>query len=138
MMTTACSAFKMIDNYGLYAEDAYGLSRTASATLIAYISFVRVGAALMAGWIADRYLGVRASVQVCFALLLAACSSIPVEDRPGRRADVNAMAEATIEQLVAADPSVQAELDVAVTLRRRHCPERRSPRGGIECLEDAF
>ncbi len=56
----------------------------------------------------------RRSLGVVAVLLLAACSSIPVEDRPGRRADVDAMAAATIEELVAADAAVQAELDAAV------------------------
>lgn len=64
----------MIDNYGLYAEDAYGLTRTASAKLIANISFVRAGAALGAGWIADKYLGVRTSIEICFGLLIAVYS----------------------------------------------------------------
>jgi sugar phosphate permease len=72
VIIAAYSAFKMIDNYGLYAEDAYGLTRTASAKLIANVSFVRVGAALGAGWIADKYLGVRTTIQICFCLLIAA------------------------------------------------------------------
>ncbi|MCO6455809.1 MAG: MFS transporter [Pirellulaceae bacterium] len=72
VIIAAYSAFKMIDNYGIFAEDAYGLSRTDSAKVIAYISYTRVGAALGAGWIADKCLGVRATIQVCFAMLLAA------------------------------------------------------------------
>ncbi len=72
VIIAAYSAFKMLDNYGIYAEDAYGLTRTASAKLIANISFIRVGAALGAGWIADRYLGVRTTIQVCFGLVIAA------------------------------------------------------------------
>ena len=70
VIIAAYSAFKMIDNYGIYLEDAYEMSRTESAKLIAYISYVRVGSALAAGWIADRYLGVRNSIMVCFALLI--------------------------------------------------------------------
>ncbi len=72
VIVAAYSAFKMIDNYGIYAEDAYGLSHSASAKLIAYVSFVRVGAALGAGWIADKLLGVRLTIQVCFGLVLVA------------------------------------------------------------------
>lgn len=72
VIIAAYSAFKMIDNYGLYAQDAYGLSRSDSAKLIANISYARVGAALVAGWIADRWLGVRATIQVGFACLLLA------------------------------------------------------------------
>lgn len=72
VIIAAYSAFKMIDNYGLYAEDAYGLSRTESARLMANVSYVRVAAALIAGWVADRLLGVRATIQICFGLLILA------------------------------------------------------------------
>lgn len=72
VIIAAYSAFKMIDNYGIFAEDAYGLSRTTSAKLIANISFVRVGAALGAGWVADKCLGVRATIQICFGLVIVA------------------------------------------------------------------
>ena len=71
IIIAAYSAFKMIDNYGLYAEDAYGLTPTESARLISRVSYVRVIAALGAGWIADKYLGVATSIQVCFGLLIA-------------------------------------------------------------------
>jgi nitrate/nitrite transporter NarK len=70
VIIAAYSAFKMFDNYGLYAEDAYGMSRTTSAKLIAYVSFLRAGAALSAGFVADRWLGTRPTIQLCFALLL--------------------------------------------------------------------
>ena len=70
VIIAAYSAFKMIDNYGIYAEDAYGLTPAASARLIARISYVRVGAALGAGLIADKCFGVRATIQTCFALLV--------------------------------------------------------------------
>lgn len=70
IIIAAYSAFKMFDNYGLYAEDAYGMSQTASAKLIAYVSFLRAGAALSAGFIADRWLGTRPTIQLCFAILL--------------------------------------------------------------------
>ncbi len=68
VIIAAYSAFKMIDNYGLYAQDAYGLSRAESAKLIANISYTRVGSAIIAGWVADRWLGVRATIQVGFGL----------------------------------------------------------------------
>ena len=84
VIVAAYSAFKMIDNYGFYAEDAYGLTRAASAKLIANISFVRVGAAFGAGWIADKYLGVRPTIQVCFGLLIAAYAMfLFVTPKPG-------------------------------------------------------
>lgn|GEM_PF-39461 len=70
VIIAAYSAFKMIDNYGIYSQDAYGLTSPQSAKLISYISFVRVGAALGAGWIADRYLGVRTTIQICFGILV--------------------------------------------------------------------
>lgn len=72
VIIAAYSAFKMIDNYGLYAQDAYGMSRSDSAKLIANISYARVGAALVAGWVADRWLGVRATIQVGFGCVLLA------------------------------------------------------------------
>ncbi len=61
----------LFDYNGLYCEDAYGLTQTESAKVIAYLSFLRVGAALAAGWVADRYLGVSLSIQLCFGLLIA-------------------------------------------------------------------
>jgi sugar phosphate permease len=72
VIIAAYSAFKMIDNYGLYAEDAYGLNQADSAKLVARISYLRVGAALAAGWVADRLLGVRPTIQCCFGILLVA------------------------------------------------------------------
>ncbi len=71
VIIAAYSAFKMLDNYGIYTQDAYGLTATQSAKLISYVSFVRVGAALAAGWVADRYFGVRATIQICFGILIA-------------------------------------------------------------------
>ena len=72
VIIAAYSTFKMFDYYGLYSEDAYGLTRTDSAKVVAYLSFLRVAGALAAGWIADRLLGVASSVQLCFGLLIAA------------------------------------------------------------------
>ncbi len=71
VIVAAYSTFKLFDYYGLYSEDAYGLTRTESAKVIAYLTFLRVGAALAAGWVADRYLGVSLSIQLCFGLLIA-------------------------------------------------------------------
>ena len=76
VIIAAYSAFKMIDNYGLYAQDAYGLSRADSAKLIANVSYARVGAAIIAGWVADRWFGVRATIQVGFGFLLTAYALI--------------------------------------------------------------
>lgn len=70
VIIAAYSTFKMFDNYGLYSEDAYGFSRAGSAQLVAYLTFLRVAAALLAGWIADRFLGASASIELCFALLI--------------------------------------------------------------------
>jgi sugar phosphate permease len=71
VIIAAYSTFKMFDNYGLYSEDAYGLTPTESAKVIAYLSFLRAVAALAAGWIADRFLGVSPAIQLCFGLLIA-------------------------------------------------------------------
>jgi sugar phosphate permease len=83
VIIAAYSTFKMFDNYGLFSEDAYDLSPTESAKLVAYLSFLRAGAALAAGWIADRILGVAPSVAVCFALLIG-CYSIFIFVPPSR------------------------------------------------------
>jgi sugar phosphate permease len=84
IIIAAYSAFKMIDNYGIYAEDAYGLSPTESARLISRVSYVRVVAALGAGWIADKFLGVATSIQICFGLLIASyCVFLFVTPNPG-------------------------------------------------------
>jgi lipid-binding SYLF domain-containing protein len=45
---------------------------------------------------------------------LTGCAGIPPEERPGRRADVDAMAANTIAQVVTDNPSLQTELDAAV------------------------
>jgi sugar phosphate permease len=71
VIVAAYSAFKMFDYYGLYSEDAYGLSRTGSAKLTANLSYIRVGATLAAGWIADRFTGITRAVAGCFGLLIA-------------------------------------------------------------------
>lgn len=78
VIVAAYSTFKMFDNYGLYAEDAYGLSRTESAKLTAYLSYLRALAPLAAGWIADRFLRVAPSVQLCFGLLIASYATLLV------------------------------------------------------------
>lgn len=82
VIIAAYSAFKMIDNYGLYAQDAYNLSSLDSAKLMAKVSYVRVAAALIAGWVADKLLGVRATIQCCFGLLLLSYA-IFLTVRPG-------------------------------------------------------
>jgi sugar phosphate permease len=69
VIIAAYSAFKMMDNYGLYAEDAYGFSDAESAILISVISYVRVFAAIGAGFVADRLLGVRRTISLCFMVL---------------------------------------------------------------------
>jgi len=72
VIIAAYSTFRMFDNYGLYSEDAFGLTPDDSEDLIAYLSYMRVAAALAAGWIADRFLKVAPSIQLCFGLLIAA------------------------------------------------------------------
>jgi nitrate/nitrite transporter NarK len=84
VIVAAYSTFKMFDNYGLYSEDAYGLSVTESAKLVAYLSFLRAVAALAAGWIADRVLGVSPSVGLCFAILIV-CYGVFVGVPPSRQ-----------------------------------------------------
>ena len=72
VIIAAYSTFRMFDNYGLYSEDAFGLTTKESERLIANLSYVRVGAALVAGWVADRFLKVSPSIQLFFGLLIVA------------------------------------------------------------------
>ncbi len=69
VIIAAYSAFKMMDNYGIYAEDAFGYTSSESAKLVANISYIRAFAAIGAGFVADRLLGVRRTIQLCFVIL---------------------------------------------------------------------
>lgn len=66
----AYSVFRGFDYYGLYLEHAYGFTKTESAITTTALSFIRFGAALLAGWVADKFFGVGRTLAICFALLL--------------------------------------------------------------------
>lgn len=71
IILTAYVAFRGFDNYGDYAEVAYGLDAAQSAKLAAGLSYLRAFAALGAGWVADRLLGVANTIALGFLTLIA-------------------------------------------------------------------
>ena len=56
----------------------------------------------------------RGLIIVAILALLQACTSIPVEQRPDRRAELNRTADETVAMLVEKDPSIQDALDHSV------------------------
>ncbi|QDT01558.1 MFS transporter [Adhaeretor mobilis] len=67
---SAYSVFRGFGYYGHYLEDAYDFDAKESASAISALTFIRFGAALVAGWFADRVLGVGRTLAVCFVLLI--------------------------------------------------------------------
>jgi sugar phosphate permease len=70
IVVSAYVAYKGVDNYVLYAVQGYGLDEIEGATVGATSSWVRPVAAVLAGFLADRYRASRV-VTGCFFLLLA-------------------------------------------------------------------
>lgn len=70
VILAAYSVFRGFDYYGHYLEDAYGFERSESAYATTLLSYIRFGAALLAGWVADKVFGVGRTLALCFALLL--------------------------------------------------------------------
>lgn len=70
VILAAYSVFRGFDYYGHYLEDAYGYSQTESAYATSLLTYIRFGAALLAGWVADKVFGVGRTLAICFALLL--------------------------------------------------------------------
>ena len=66
----AYTAYKSIDNYSLFAFDAYGMDEVQASRLATVTAWVRVFAAFGAGLLADRVDATRATAG-CFALLFA-------------------------------------------------------------------
>ena len=69
IIVCAYCAFKGTDNYSLYAVDVLGMNEVEAARFTAWAAYIRLGAALAAGLIADRF-GVARSLGVMFAILL--------------------------------------------------------------------
>ncbi|MEM7540858.1 MAG: MFS transporter [Pseudomonadota bacterium] len=69
-MIVACAycGYKGLDNYSLYAAQVLGMSEVDAARFTAATAYIRVGAAITAGFLADR-IGVRNIVVVLFAIL---------------------------------------------------------------------
>ncbi|TWU00104.1 Inner membrane protein YqcE [Botrimarina colliarenosi] len=70
VVIAAYSAYKGFDFYGLYLEDAAGVSKTRSAELTSYLNYLRVVATFGAGLLADRIGSVATVVAGCFAVLI--------------------------------------------------------------------
>jgi nitrate/nitrite transporter NarK len=67
--------FKGTDYYSLYATQAFGVDEVVAARWASYGAYLRVVAALVAGYIADRYTAGK-SILVAFALLAIAFSKL--------------------------------------------------------------
>ena len=69
IIVCAYCAFKGTDNYSLYAVDVLGMNEVEAARFTAWAAYIRLGAALAAGLIADRFDAAR-SIGVLFVILL--------------------------------------------------------------------
>lgn len=76
IVLTAYCTYKTQDYYGQFTEDIYGLGKQQSARLTSSLAFLRILAALGAGFLADRWLGATRTVAVCFGLLVAAFTTL--------------------------------------------------------------
>ena len=70
IVISAYCLFKGTDYYSLYAQQAFGIDEVSAARLAAYGAYIRVFAALAAGFIADRFNAAR-SILVAFVVLAA-------------------------------------------------------------------
>lgn len=73
IVVCAYVGYKGIDNYALFAVQAYGLNEVEGANLSASSAWVRPFAALGAGWLGDRIKSSRV-ILLCFAILLISYS----------------------------------------------------------------
>ena len=78
IVIAAYCAYKSIDYYGDYCQDAYQLNDEQAARTMAWLTFLRVGAAFGAGWLADRWLGAASMIMVCFATLVLGFAALVV------------------------------------------------------------
>ena len=98
VVIAAYSAYKAFSFYGLYAEDACGRSPGEAARLTAWLSYLRVGATLGAGLLADRVGSVASVVAGGFAVMLACFAALAArpENGGGYAMVVAAMAAASV------------------------------------------
>ncbi len=73
VVVSAYVAYKGVDNYVLYAVEGYGLDEIAGAKIGALTGWTRPVAAIIAGYLANRFLASRV-VAVCFLMLMAGYS----------------------------------------------------------------
>ncbi len=71
IIVCAYSGYKGLDNYGLYVEQVLGLSNAESNAFMSKTAYIRVIAAITAGFLADRFTPSRV-VTTCFILMLIA------------------------------------------------------------------
>ena len=79
VVVCAYCGYKGIDNYSLYAYDVLGMNETNAAAFAATAVYIRPGAAILAGFMGDRF-GVARMVAVLFASLAACWAGLALLD----------------------------------------------------------
>ena len=79
VIVCAYCAFKGLDNYTLYAVQVLGMSEVEAARTVAWASYLRPLAAVLAGVFADR-IGASRIIAIAFAVLLPAYGLLAVAD----------------------------------------------------------
>lgn len=70
IVLSAYCTYKTSDFYGQFSEDIYGLDKEQSAWLTSSLTFLRIFAAITAGFLADSWLGPRRTILACFGALV--------------------------------------------------------------------
>ncbi|MEO0531426.1 MAG: MFS transporter [Planctomycetota bacterium] len=78
IVLTAYCTYKTQDYYGQFTEDIYGLDKQQSARLTSSLTFLRIFAALGAGYLADWRFGASRTVIACFGVLTLAFAGLYV------------------------------------------------------------
>lgn len=78
IVLSAYCSYKTSDFYGQFSEDIYGLNKEQSAWLTSSLTFLRIFAALSAGFLADSWLGARRTVFACFVALVVSFGALSV------------------------------------------------------------
>lgn len=76
IVLAAYCTYKTQDYYGQFTEDIYGLDKQQSARLTSSLTFMRIVAALGAGFLADAWFGASRTVVACFGVLVLAFAGL--------------------------------------------------------------